>query len=122
MLVCSIIIVYQTFVFEGSFQKVVVCGWWQADHHGGCFSEHRAKNLNPSGHTRLPRYARGRTGVIEMMHGAHVYPDTYAHGLGENPQPLYAVRFTAQELWGPDASGSDSLCVDLWENYLEAAS
>ena len=81
----------------------------------------RAKNLNPTGHTRLPRYARGHIGEIEMLHGNHVFPDSVAHDLGEDPQPLYAVRFTATELWGADAPQKDSLCVDLWENYLEDA-
>lgn len=81
----------------------------------------RAKNIHPNGHTRLPRYARGRVGTVELLHGNHVFPDTVAHGNGEDPQPLYAVRFTAQELWGDDASGKDSLCVDLWQSYLEDA-
>ena len=78
----------------------------------------RARNLNPAGHTRLPRYARGRQGVIERCHGAHVFPDSHAHGGGEDPRPLYTVRFTARELWGPDAAG-DSVSLDLWEPYLE---
>lgn len=81
----------------------------------------RARNLHPSGHTRLPRYARGRWGVVEAHHGAHVFPDTNAHGKGENPHHLYTVRFTAQELWGPDASPRDSVSLDLWEPYLERA-
>lgn len=81
----------------------------------------RTKNLNPTGHTRLPRYARGRVGEIEMLHGNHVFPDTVAHWQGENPQPLYSVRFAATELWGDEAPHKDSLCVDLWENYLEDA-
>ena len=79
----------------------------------------RAKNMNPKGHTRLPRYAHGRVGEIEMLHGNHVFPDTVAHDLGEAPQPLYSVRFTATELWGEDAPQKDCLCVDLWESYLE---
>jgi len=81
----------------------------------------RARNLNPTGHTRLPRYVRGRVGVIELYHGAHVFPDSHAHGAGENPRPLYTVRFTARELWGPDAAPNDSVSVDLWEPYLERA-
>ena len=81
----------------------------------------RAKNINPQGHTRLPRYARGHIGTIEMQHGNHVFPDTTAHFLGEDPQPLYSVRFTAAELWGEDAPQKDSLCVDMWEDYLEGA-
>ncbi|HEX7947810.1 MAG TPA: nitrile hydratase subunit beta [Phenylobacterium sp.] len=81
----------------------------------------RAKVINPTGHTRLPRYARGRVGVIERRHGAHVFPDSNAHGLGEDPRHLYTVTFTARELWGPDASPRDSVRLDLWEPYLERA-
>jgi len=81
----------------------------------------RARNLNPRGHTRLPRYVRGRTGVIERLHGAHVFPDVHAHGAGEDPHPLYSVRFTARELWGPDAPARDTVRLDLWEPYLERA-
>ncbi len=79
----------------------------------------RARNMNPDGHTRLPRYARGRVGVIERCHGIHVFPDTNAHGGGENPQPLYNVRFAATELWGSEASSRDGIYLDLWEDYLE---
>ena len=81
----------------------------------------RARNLNPVGHTRLPRYARGHLGVIERHHGAHVFPDTHAHGGGEDPRHLYTVRFTARELWGPDRPERDSVSLDLWEPYLELA-
>ena len=79
----------------------------------------RARNINPAGHTRLPRYVRGRQGVIERCHGAHVFPDSHAHGAGEDPRPLYTVRFTARELWGPGAPERDSVSLDLWEPYLE---
>jgi nitrile hydratase len=81
----------------------------------------RARNIHPSGHTRLPRYVRGRTGVVSARHGAHVFPDANAHGRGEDPQPLYTVRFAATELWGPDANPRDSISLDLWEPYLEPA-
>jgi nitrile hydratase len=81
----------------------------------------RARNLHPLGHTRLPRYVRGRLGVVERAHGAHVFPDTHAHGGGEDPRPLYTVRFTARELWGPDAAERDCVSLDLWEPYLERA-
>ena len=81
----------------------------------------RARNLNPPGHTRLPRYVRGRLGVIVAQRGAHVFPDSHAHGKGDDPRPLYTVRFTAPELWGPDANPRDSVCLDLWEPYLERA-
>jgi nitrile hydratase len=79
----------------------------------------RARNLNPIGHTRLPRYVRGRVGVIERSHGAHVFPDIHAHGGGESPRPLYTVRFLARELWGEAAAPTDSVSLDLWEPYLE---
>jgi len=79
----------------------------------------RARNLSPIGHTRLPRYVRGRVGVVERCHGAHVFPDSHARGRGEDPHPLYTVRFTARELWGPDAPDRDSVSLDLWEPYLE---
>ena len=81
----------------------------------------RARNINPAGHTRLPRYARGRVGVITHSHGAHVFPDTNAHGLGEHPQPLHQVRFEARELWGEAAVGRGAVYLDLWEDYLEPA-
>lgn len=79
----------------------------------------RARNINPEGHTRLPRYARGHRGVIELLHGAHVFPDSNARFAGEAPQPLYTVRFSARELWGADAPAADEVCLDLWESYLE---
>lgn len=81
----------------------------------------RARNINPAGHTRLPRYARGRQGVVLAGRGVHVFPDTNAHFLGENPQHLYTVRFTARELWGPGAAARDHVHVDLWEDHLEPA-
>jgi nitrile hydratase subunit beta len=77
------------------------------------------RNLNPHGHTRLPRYARGKHGIIVAHHGAHVFPDANAHGLGENPQHLYTLRIAARELWGSDAEPNESVLIDLWESYLE---
>ena len=79
----------------------------------------RAKNLNPLTHTRLPRYVRGHVGTIERVIGFHVFPDSNAQGLGENPQWLYTVRFSGRELWGPDGDPSSSVSVDAWEPYLE---
>jgi len=76
------------------------------------------RNLNPRGHTRLPRYSRGKHGVIAAYHGAHVFPDTNAHGLGENPQHLYTVRISARELWGDTAEANECILIDLWESYL----
>jgi nitrile hydratase subunit beta len=79
----------------------------------------RAKKINPAGHTRLPRYARGNRGVVDRLHGDHVFPDSNAHFRGENPQPLYSVRFSARELWGETAAERDAVYLDLWEDYLE---
>lgn len=81
----------------------------------------RAKKINPAGHTRLPRYARGNLGIVDRIHGAHVFPDSNAHFRGESPQHLYSVRFSARELWGGAAAPSDAVYIDLWEDYLEAA-
>src|SRR5215831_14146450 len=78
-----------------------------------------ARNMHPAGHTRLPRYARGKTGKIVRDHGVFVFPDTNAHFLGEKPQHVYSVRFAARELWGPAASEHDAVYADLWEDYLE---
>jgi nitrile hydratase beta subunit len=79
----------------------------------------RARNMNPVGHTRLPRYARGKLGTIESDHGVFVFPDTNAHFLGEKPQRVYAVRFAARELWGEQARPQDAVYIDLWDDYLE---
>ncbi|MFI4963923.1 MAG: nitrile hydratase subunit beta [Caulobacterales bacterium] len=81
----------------------------------------RARNLTPPGHTRLPRYVRGRQGMILARRGVHVFPDSNAHGQGEDPRPLYTVRFAARELWGAAGNPRDSVCLDLWEPYLESA-
>jgi len=79
-----------------------------------------ARNLNPEGHTRLPRYVRGHRGVIRHDWGTFVFPDTIAHDAGANPQHCYAVEFTARELWGPSAPGRERVYVDLSEAYLQA--
>ena len=79
-----------------------------------------AKNINPTSHTRLPRYIRGKTGVVQADHGGFAFADTRAHGLGEKPQRVYSVRFSAQELWGPDASPNDAVYIDLWDDYIES--
>ena len=79
----------------------------------------RTRNINPSGHTRLPRYARAKRGAIDRVHGAFVFPDTNAAFHGENPQHLYSVRFSARELWGEQAAARDTVYLDLWESYFE---
>jgi nitrile hydratase subunit beta len=79
----------------------------------------RTKNIHPTTHTRLPRYARGHMGVIERLHGTHVFPDSVAAGKGEDPQWLYTVRFDAQEIWGPDADSTLKVSIEAFEPYLE---
>lgn len=81
----------------------------------------RTKNFSPTGHTRLPRYARGRTGMIEAVRGGFVFPDTNAHGRGENPQWVYTVVFDAAEIWGEGADPTLTVSIDAWESYLEPA-
>lgn len=76
------------------------------------------RNMHPHGHTRLPRYARGKHGVIKTVYEPFLLPDANAHGKKEW-QVCYAVQFTAQELWGSEAAAGDRVCVDLWESYLE---
>jgi nitrile hydratase beta subunit len=77
------------------------------------------RNVHPRGHTRLPRYARGKCGVIDRFHGVDVLPDASAHGRGPSPEPLYSVRFDAAELWGEAAEHKHAVYIDLWESYLE---
>ena len=79
----------------------------------------RARNLNPSGHTRIPRYVRGKAGVIARDWGVFVFPDTNAHHAGTKRQHCYSVVFDARELWGKSAKGRERLYIDLWEDYLE---
>src|SRR5262249_19221089 len=81
----------------------------------------RARNLNPVGHTRLPRYLRGRRGTVVRDHGVFILQDTDADGyaVGDLPQHVYTVRFAASELWGPQGGRRDAIFADLWESYLE---
>jgi nitrile hydratase len=81
----------------------------------------RTKNFNPTGHTRLPRYARAKRGVVEAVCGGFVFPDSNAHGKGENPQWLYTVVFDGAEIWGEGADPTLTVSVDAWESYLESA-
>lgn len=80
----------------------------------------RVRNLNPTGHTRAPRYARGKAGTVEVDHGVHIFADKNAHGAKEG-QHLYGVRFAARDLWGPQAAPRDTVRVDLWDGHLDPA-
>ena len=84
------------------------------------------RNLNPAGHTRAPRYIRGKRGVIARDYGVFVFPDSHAMGQGKAPQHLYSLRFEGAEVWGPEADEShaparEALYLDLWDSYLEPA-
>jgi nitrile hydratase subunit beta len=81
----------------------------------------RTRNINPQGHTRLPRYACGKQGVVEAQRGGFVFPDSNAHGKGEAPQFVYTVAFPATEIWGEEADPTLTVSIDAWENYLEPA-
>lgn len=79
------------------------------------------RNIHPQGHTRLPRYARGKRGVIHSDYGPCIFPDASALGLGDQPQSLYSVRFDARELWGDAAEPREQVYLDLWDSYLDPA-
>ena len=82
-----------------------------------------ARNVHPAGHTRLPRYARGKRGTVVRDNGVYALQDTDEQGrqLGDFPQHVYTVRFTARELWGDRGNERDAVYVELWEDYLEPA-
>jgi nitrile hydratase len=77
--------------------------------------------MHPSGHTRLPRYVRGKYGTVERYYGIYDFQDAVPSGTEVPPQPLYAVRFDARELWGTSAEAHSVVCIDMWESYLEPA-
>lgn len=72
-------------------------------------------------HARLPGYARGKVGRIERLHGAHVFAEANAQGLGEQPQPLYTVVFDGSTLWGDGAQAGLTVSIDAWDSTLEPA-
>ncbi len=79
----------------------------------------RTRSHAVPGHTRLPAYARGRVGTIAAWRGGWVFPDSNAHGRGENPQHLYTVAFAGAELWGSSGEPNVVVHLDLFEPYLE---
>jgi len=84
----------------------------------------RVRLDDPVHHTRVPRYLRGRRGVVAEYQGDYPLPDTVVltNGADRTTQPLYGVRFRAEELWGPGQAtteGPFEVWVDLWESYLE---
>jgi nitrile hydratase subunit beta len=81
----------------------------------------RTKNIHPETHTRLPRYARDRVGIVDAVRGSHVFPDTAALGKGDDPQWLYTVLFDGRELWGENAEPGLKVSIDAFEPYLDPA-
>ena len=81
----------------------------------------RTRNINPTTHTRLPRYARGKLGTVEAVRGCHVFPDSSAIGAGDNPQWLYTVVFAGRELWGEEADPAIKVSIEAFEPYLSPA-
>ncbi|WP_417248678.1 nitrile hydratase subunit beta [Celeribacter sp.] len=81
----------------------------------------RARNINPSGHTRLPNYIKGKLGTVIIDHGTFAFPDTNAMGQGPKPQHAYSVRFASRELWGADGNDVDSVQIDMFDDYLDLA-
>jgi len=81
----------------------------------------RTKNVHPPGHTRLPRYARDKVGLVDRDHGTFIFPDAHAATRHRIPQRCYSVRFDGRELWGPDAGPRDAIYIDLFDDYLERA-
>ena len=79
----------------------------------------RVRNLHPPGHTRLPRYVRGKRGEVVRFYGFQDVQDAQPPGVAVGPQAVYAVRFTASELWGAAAEANSTVCIDMWESYLE---
>lgn len=77
-----------------------------------------ARTAHPIGHTRLPRYARGKRGTVTIDHGVFLFPDSYAVDGEPKPQHVYSVRFTACEIWGEGADPNASIQLDLFEDYL----
>ena len=81
----------------------------------------RARNINPVTHTRLPRYVRGHSGIVERINGCHVFPDSSASDQGDNPQWVYTVVFDSRELWGDGADPTLKVSIEAFEPYLERA-
>ena len=77
------------------------------------------RNMHPTGHTRMPRYTRGRVGTVERDRGVFALPDSQESGEDPRPQHVYLIRFSVRELWGDQAPVNDSLYIDMWEDYLE---
>jgi nitrile hydratase subunit beta len=81
----------------------------------------RVRRMHPAGHTRCPRYVRGAVGVVERVQGTDLLPDLATYGLPTEPEPVYAVAFASQELWGDSDEPPWTVLLDLFDDYLEPA-
>ena len=81
----------------------------------------RIRRMHPPGHTRCPRYVRGAVGVVEAVRGADPLPDRAVYGEKVDPEPVYSVAFSSEELWGPGDERAWRVSLDLWDSYLEPA-
>jgi nitrile hydratase beta subunit len=81
----------------------------------------RVRDFDTVGHTRVPRYVRGRTGIVARSDGGYKVSDFRVVPGESPPQNLYNVRFMATELWDNAASALDSLHIELWECHIEPA-
>src|SRR5579859_5135676 len=70
----------------------------------------RTVNINPKGHTRLPRYARGKHGIVKTVNGPFLLPDVNAHRANAPWELCYAVEFSVAELWGEQRNPDDLVC------------
>lgn len=81
----------------------------------------RVRRMHPDGHTRCPRYVRGAFGIIERVQGTDRLPDRATYGLPTEPEPVYAVAFASQEVWGESDEPPWTVVLDLFDTYLEPA-
>jgi nitrile hydratase len=81
----------------------------------------RVREMHPRGHTRCPRYVRGKLGVVDRHDGRFPLPDADVHGDDPPVESTYSVRFSAVELWGEQAEPGNAVSVGLWGSYLEPA-
>ncbi|MDP6690855.1 MAG: nitrile hydratase subunit beta [Alphaproteobacteria bacterium] len=82
----------------------------------------RVRDVEPVGHAHLPLFLRGRRGVVVSRLGDFTFPEVEGDGeeaKARGPQAVYGVRFTAREVWGPEAPARDSLNFSIWRDYLD---
>src|SRR5262249_23814917 len=81
----------------------------------------RVRDLHFAGHSRCPRYVRGRLGVVARIEPQAPVPEGEAHRGERLLDSTYGVRFDVSELWGNAEGANAAVHVDLYERYLEPA-